>query len=142
MSPPLSRRRCRAGSPTRRRGSETGFTLLEAVVSLAILALALTLGLAFLSRLPGFFDRLEAQRQAGRQAEAVLEGLRGGIVPIAAGEIAPPLPLDGAGQRAVRIGLVLRGSDTPYVTDVVVQVRSRVRQQVVERSFETKIWQP
>ena len=71
----LSRLPSRAGRPH-------GFTLLEAVVALAILGVALLLGMALVIQLPRDVRRLDAEREAMRAMEATLEGMRAGTVAV------------------------------------------------------------
>lgn len=71
----LSRLPSRAGRPH-------GFTLLEAVVALAILGVALLLGMALVIQLPRDVRRLDAEREAMHAMEASLEAMRAGVLPI------------------------------------------------------------
>lgn len=57
-------------------GRPNGFTLLEALVALAILGIALLLGMQLLIQTPRVVRRLDAERQAFRALEATLESLR------------------------------------------------------------------
>ncbi|HEY4563959.1 MAG TPA: type II secretion system protein, partial [Thermoanaerobaculia bacterium] len=82
----LSRLPSRAGRPH-------GFTLLEAVVGLAILGVALLLGMALVIQLPRDVRRLDAERQAMRAMEATLEAMRAGALPVKTCE--PPCALSG-----------------------------------------------
>lgn len=61
-----------------RAGHAHGFTLLEAVIGLAILGVALLLGMALVIQLPRDVRRLDAERNAMRAMEATLEALRAG----------------------------------------------------------------
>jgi len=86
----LSRLPSRAGRPH-------GFTLLEAVVGLAILGVALLLGMALVIQLPRDVRRLDAERQAMRAMEATLEAMRAGALPVKTCEPTsePPCALSG-----------------------------------------------
>jgi prepilin-type N-terminal cleavage/methylation domain-containing protein len=68
--------------PPHRASQSSGFTLLEAVVALAILGVALLLGMALVIQLPRDVRRLDAERQAMRAMEATLEGMRAGTLPV------------------------------------------------------------
>jgi prepilin-type N-terminal cleavage/methylation domain-containing protein len=57
-------------------GRPNGFTLLEALVALAVLGIALLLGMQLLIQVPRVVRRLDAERQAFRALEATLESLR------------------------------------------------------------------
>ncbi|HEY4561872.1 MAG TPA: type II secretion system protein [Thermoanaerobaculia bacterium] len=65
-----------------RAGRANGFTLLETVVALAILGVALLLGMALVIQLPRDVRRLDAERYAMRAMEATLEGMRSGLVSV------------------------------------------------------------
>jgi prepilin-type N-terminal cleavage/methylation domain-containing protein len=62
-------------------GRPNGFTLLEALIALAILAIALLLGMQLLIQTPRVVRRLDAERQAFRALEATLDSLRAAGVP-------------------------------------------------------------
>lgn len=75
---------------------ERGFTLIEALVGLALLSLVLMVGLATLYRLPRDLARERARVSAARTAESIYEELRTGELPLEVGssfipiEAAPP----------------------------------------------------
>jgi prepilin-type N-terminal cleavage/methylation domain-containing protein len=60
-----------------------GFTLIETLVALAILGVALLLGMALVLSQPRMVKRLESERQAFRAIEGTLEAIRGGSIPLA-----------------------------------------------------------
>ena len=63
-------------------GRPSGFTLLEALVALALLGVALLMGMQLIVQTPRVVRRLDAERQAFRALEATLEGLRSSSTPL------------------------------------------------------------
>jgi len=125
------------------RHPRAGFSLVETLVALAILMVALLLGLPLLLEQPRVLARVEAQRQATRAIEATLEALRAGEVPLqparvqgfalAAGEPAP---------RGLALWLDVAPAGPPYLYDVTLRTRVDVLGQPLERRVETLIWSP
>jgi len=84
----LSRLPSRAGRPN-------GFTLLEALIALAVLGVALLLGMALVIQIPRDVRRLDAERQAMRAMEASLEGMRAGTVAVQKSELSEFITVNG-----------------------------------------------
>lgn len=125
------------------RRAPGGFTLIETLIALAILMVALLLGLPLVLEQPRILARVEAQREATRAIEAALEALRAGEVPLAparihgfalsAGEPAP---------RGLTLWIDVAPAGAPYLYDVTLRTRVDVRGQPLERRVETLIWRP
>ncbi|HEX4953248.1 MAG TPA: prepilin-type N-terminal cleavage/methylation domain-containing protein [Thermoanaerobaculia bacterium] len=118
---------------------EAGFSLLEALVALTLLALGLVLGLALIYRLPASLDRARARVVAVRAAEAALETLRVGSGPLPAGETELPAG-DGAPARRLRIGLAVEATEVRGLYHVVAQARYEVRGTPESVRLETRFW--
>lgn len=120
-----------------------GFTLVETLIALAVLMVALLLGLPLLLEQPRILARVEAQRQATRAIEAAIESLRAGEVPLqaarvqnvalAAGSPAPP---------GLTLWIDVAPADLPYLYSVTLRTRIDVRGHPLERQVETLIWSP
>lgn len=124
-----------------RRATGEGFSLLETLLALAVLGVALLLGLDLVLRVPRTLARLDAGRQAVRALESTLEAVRAGEVPletsrldgfdVAAGEPAPP-------------GLAVRMTVTPTPTaglfSVVLEARGPAPGGEVSKRLETLVW--
>jgi prepilin-type N-terminal cleavage/methylation domain-containing protein len=129
----------------RRPAAQRGFTLLETLVGLVLLGLVLTLVLSTFARLPAALERLWAKQAAYRTAEAVLEALRAGLVPIAPGELELPLA-DFGGGEPLGTGSRLRLNVVPEpqagLSLVRVQISYTVRGEPAEAALETLTWRP
>lgn len=127
---------------------EAGFGLLDALVGLAILAVALLMSLSLLWRLPATLQRLEAQRQVTRTTEAVLEGVRSGLVPLAPGEVRwEVIRPDGGATEPVTFDTLLMWMEVEAgradgLFKVTLRVRHTVQERVFERTLETMAWRP
>jgi prepilin-type N-terminal cleavage/methylation domain-containing protein len=97
-------------------GRPHGFTLLEALIALAVLGVALLLGMALVIQLPRDVRRLDAEREAVRAMEVSLEAMRAGTLPVQKSElsefitvngnsVAPDLGIDVAVAPTTRPGL-------------------------------------
>lgn len=112
-----------------RWGGQAGFSLVEALVGLALLSLVLTLSLGGLLRMAPAARRLEARREAERAAEAVLEAVRSGaLVPIPGRrvEVPPMLPAGPLAAETLRAWLDARRTEPDGLLEVSVLVRYRV----------------
>lgn len=134
-------------SPSRSR-AESGFTLLEVLVALVVLGVALLLGLGLLAQQHRVLTRLEAERQADRAVERVLEELRSGAVPLKEGmSVVPTTPaaLAASAAGAKDLELVVRVSrrEPPAnLFDATVEARYRVLGRTRVRQVETLFWKP
>jgi hypothetical protein len=121
-----------------RDGSNRGFLLVEALIALALVLLAMLLGLALIMEQGKVLARLEAHRQALLALEATHEMIRAGF-PIAPGVIAAP-GFDGGDGPAIL--LRMDETETPGLFHVVLQARYDVSGQTRFRSLETLVWRP
>lgn len=128
-------------APGGRRRGEGGFSLVEALVGLTLLALVLIFSLAVLFRMPRQMERIEARQEANRAAEAVLEAVRAGAVPLAAGYRAFPTP-GASAEAAEQLGawLEVTPTDTPGLDRVAVLVRYKVEGEPHTVTVETQVW--
>lgn len=114
-----------------------GFTLVETLVALALLTLALLLGLGLVLQHPRIVRRLDAQREAIHHLEATLEALRAGALPLAS----QSLPPAGARKMALSIQIAPEGYP-PGLYRVRVRASYLIEGQARERDVETLLWRP
>jgi prepilin-type N-terminal cleavage/methylation domain-containing protein len=110
----LSRLPSRAGRPN-------GFTLLEALIGLAILGVALLLGMALVIQLPREVRRLDAERQAMRAMEVSLEAMRAGALPLQDSELSRLITVsDTSAARELGITVVVTHTTWPGLCQVTL----------------------
>ncbi len=127
----------------RRGAASAGFSLVEAMVGLLLLGLILVFSLSTLYRLPRDLERLEARREAYRTAEAVLEAVRAGAVPMIPGSYEMPAVWGeprAASSLTVRLDLEAAGEADLYSVKVVASYS--VRGEPLQVEVETLSWSP
>lgn len=125
------------------RPLQGGFTLVEAVVALLLLALVLVFSLVTLFAYPRYTHRLASRTEAYRTAEAVLETVRSGQIPVVPGEYTLPrvfAPLDE--REEVRVRLVVEAEGRPDLYRVEVTVTTSKQGESHEVALETLAWSP
>jgi len=136
--------------PSRGRtaGPAAGFSLVEALVALAILALALLLGLGLIWQQRRLLARLEARTVAESALVEALEILRSGSVPLASGPIALGASPGGGAASApspddVSVVVLVTPAEPPAgLYRGRVLARCTVSGQTVTRSAQTLFWRP
>ncbi len=131
------------------RRDASGFSLLEALFALSVVALALLLGLGLLAQQRRILERLDARREADRMIEETLEGLRSGAVPLPRPESAARVPLaprelaPAAGAAGLEVLVRVAATERPAdLYHVWVVARYRAAGRPVVRTVETEIWRP
>lgn len=121
--------------------SQSGFTLIETLVALAILTTALLLGMALLLEHPRVVRRVDAERQAYRAMESTLESVRAGVIPLQS------MDLDGfvtaAGRPApkdLKLAMTVELRDLPGLYKVTLVATYSIGRQKLEKRVETMIW--
>ena len=117
-----------------------GFTLVETLVALALLTLALLLGLGLVLQHPRIVRRLDAQREAIHTLEMTLEALRAGV-PGGLPLVSQRLPPTGSRKMALSIEVAPEGYP-PGLYRVQVRAAYEVDGHPKERSVETLLWRP
>ncbi len=113
-----------------------GFTLVETLIALALLTLALLLGLGLVLQHPRIVRRLDAQREAIHTLETTLELLRAGALPLESRTL-PVSPR----KIALSIQVAPEGYP-PGLYRVQVRAAWQVEGRPRERTVETLLWRP
>lgn len=128
----------------RRPRRAAGFSLIEALVALAVLALVLLLGLGVVWQQKRTIVRLEAREEADRALAEALETLRSGALPLASG-VVPVAGAPGGGGAAEGLTVVVRvvpAEPPPGLYRAQVVATYRVAGRPVTRALETQLWRP
>lgn len=133
-----------AGGGPRRRCGAAGFTLIETLVALAVLALVLLAGVALLANHRRALVRLAAEREATAAVGAVLEGIRAGAVPLTPdeGPVALAPPFAGVRARGLRLWVETREAGEPGLWEVEVRAGYLAAGAPRRRSMKTLVWRP
>ena len=124
------------------RGQGTrGFSLVEALVSAALLGWILLIGLQFLVLERQTEERLAAHRQAMRSLETAVEAIRIGWVDLEEG----PFSLEGLAASSFGVRLNLEIEEEQAMSDLLhvrVVATYTVRRETFRRDLETLVWRP
>jgi prepilin-type N-terminal cleavage/methylation domain-containing protein len=121
-----------------------GFSLVEVLAALAILGLALLLGLGLLAQQRDVLVRLEAKEEANRAVEAAMEALRAGAIELHEGSRQVP-GLAGGGRAARDLTIVVRARRAEPPADLYhaeIEARYTVLGQPGVLGVETLFWKP
>ncbi|HTQ80813.1 MAG TPA: prepilin-type N-terminal cleavage/methylation domain-containing protein [Thermoanaerobaculia bacterium] len=126
------------------RAGDGGFTLLETLIALALLMVALLMGVALVLAQPRMIRRLEAERQAFRAIEGTLEAVRGGAIPLAPAYF-QNFDFSAGTPAARNLGLwmeVQAVPSTPNLYQVTLRAHYVVAGQGIDKQVDTLVWQP
>ena len=116
-----------------------GFSLIEALIALAIVALIMTLGLSLIAQQTGIAHRARAHQEALEVIETTLEAIRGGSVPVVSGRVR--LPVTATQADALVLWLeVTRRPGMPDLAEVLVEARYMVGSHSMHRRVRTMVW--
>lgn len=131
---------------TGRRGLDyrpaAGFSLLEAVVALAIVGMALVFAAQALSTYAATIQRAEVRQRLLWAAENAIESVRGGQIPLATGRVDLDRDLSPPDDRDLYLFVDVRPRDQPglYFVEVRAWTQLPGRREAVELS--TMVWRP
>ncbi len=116
-----------------------GFSLIEALVALAIVALTMTVGMSLLAQQSGIARRVRAHQEAMQLVESALEGVRAGEYPLTSGRI--QLPADSIETDALVLWMeVIPRAEPPQLFEVLVEARYVVGPRTLRRGVRTMVW--
>ncbi len=120
-----------------------GFTLLEVAIALAILSVALLLGMSLLLGQARYVHRLDADRAARAALAGALEAIRAGALPLHPGHFgAADLAGLGAPADGMAIELDVAAAAPPGLYEVALRARYQIAGQPLERRLASLVWQP
>jgi type II secretion system protein I len=122
-----------------RRRSSAGFTLIEALVALALVAVGLLLAVGIQMQQPRALERLRARQEATRALEATLEAVRAGALPLAGGAV--PADVLGA-SRSLSVRLRVEPTATADLWRVTCEASYVVLGRVERGSLVSLVWAP
>ena len=127
------------------RGSQRGFSLLEALIALAVLAIGVLFTLALYLQEPKIERRLAAHDEAVRLLGAVAEELRAGAFTPPSGEHVVPrgdLPWEPAHFELLDVRSTRETTAWRNLSEVELQVRYRLGPQIFEQHVMTQVFWP
>jgi prepilin-type N-terminal cleavage/methylation domain-containing protein len=122
---------------------DSGYSLIETLVSLMILTLALLLGVdAFLQHARAV-RRMEAQRQAFRALESTMEAVRAGALPLESTwldgfttAVGTPAPKD------LKVWMQVDPAIAPFLYEVHLQATYKMDGLSVQRNLHSMVYRP
>jgi prepilin-type N-terminal cleavage/methylation domain-containing protein len=119
-----------------------GFSLVEALIALALVGVALLLDLGLQAQSREIEDRLAVEAELLRRAEAAIESVRAGQLPLRSDAVDPALAWPSAAPPELAMILVVDGTEVPGLCRVTVRGQMRgKRGRPHEVELETLIWQ-
>lgn len=118
-----------------------GFSLIETLVALAVVALILLLSLGLIFQQKRTILRLEARSEADAALTEALERLRAGSLPLASGPVPVTVPAEAASELAV-FALITPAEPPADLYAGRLLVRWKVAGEEESRSVETLFWRP
>jgi prepilin-type N-terminal cleavage/methylation domain-containing protein len=120
-----------------------GFTLIESLVALLLVAMAMLLAHRLALELPGTVKRLQAGNAAMRAIESSLETLRAGNLPLMDDVLTPPTAYpDGSSVKGLILVMDVEPAPTIGLHEVTIEARYMVGQQTLQRRVKTLVWRP
>jgi len=126
-------------SPSRQ--AEGGFSLLEAIIAIALIGSALIISMAFLNTLAIAADHLRTQIGLMHEVEGSLELMRAGHIPLETGII----NMTGnsmATLRDLRVTVLVEPEKTPGLYLVTIRAECSFRRRRLSRRLISEIWSP
>lgn len=127
----------------RRPGRASGFSLIEVLVALALLGVALLLGMELVLQHPRIVRRTDAERQAFRAMDSTLEAVRAGAIPLETSDlggfvtaVGSPAPPD------LAIRMEVDPQAVPGLYEVTLEATYTALGQKTGKTLRTLVWSP
>lgn len=127
------------------RGPSRGFSLLEALIALAVLAIGVLFTLALYLQEPRIERRLAAHEEAVRMLGALAEELRAGAFTPPSGEQVVPrddLPWEPAHLELLDVRTTRETTAWRSLSEVELKIRYRLGPQIFEQQVTTQVFWP
>ncbi|HEX3551960.1 MAG TPA: prepilin-type N-terminal cleavage/methylation domain-containing protein [Thermoanaerobaculia bacterium] len=130
------------------QSGQSGFTLLEALVALALLGVALLLGMELVLQNPRMVRRMDGERQAFRAMESTLEAVRAGVIPL---PLPPPRTAELGGfstavgspaRKDLAISMRVDFTALPGLYHVTLRACYTADARKVQKELQTMVWSP
>lgn len=122
-----------------RRSASRGTSLIEVVLALALVGAAVIVAASGLHGERELVRRAHHRDTVARTLEAALESVRGGLLPLADGSFAPPVPTDLPG---LSVRIEVRPAGRPGLYRVAAVARWRDRDRRMSQRLDTMVWRP
>jgi len=120
-----------------------GFSLVETVVALALLAVILLSGLTLLTLQPRLQDRARAGQEALRAIEAALETLRAQELSLESGQLLPGIAYPVVDpNRELRVTLEVEALEAPDLFELRLVATYLTWGRPASRTVTTQAWRP
>lgn len=120
-----------------------GFSLLETLISMALLTIALLLGVDAFLQHQRATQRMEAQRQAFRALESTMEAIRAGVLPLQSTwlegfttAVGTPAPRD------LKIWMQVDPTPSAALYEVHLQATYHLESLTVRRNLDSMVFRP
>lgn len=120
------------------RERQQGFTLIEALATIALIGLAVLISSSLVAVYPKNAERVAARCELLRVADATLEGVRSGHTPLQDGAAQVPIPV----SRKITLQLTVRALEPAGLYDVTVHAGTEVRGEPLTTTLQTMLWRP
>ena len=120
----------------------SGYSLLEALLAIAIVGVALLVSTNALQTHAALARRMEIQQQMLRAAEDVMESLRGEVLPLDGGPVRLDSDRGGRIDGRIRTIVGVEPHEIEGLYEVRVVARSRFLGEAMELELKTMVWRP
>lgn len=128
---------------SRRPGRACGFSLVEVLVALTLLGVALLMGMQLVLQGPRIVRRTDAERQAFRAMESVMESVRAGLIPVENLELGALETAVGApASKDMKMLMLVEPTDVKGLYHVTLRTTYTTLGVKTEKTLQTMVWSP